>query len=36
MLSKGYSLDEILLDQSRELTRKYVSPEQIRIHAHLH
>ncbi|AHH14777.1 DUF1357 family protein, partial [Borrelia hermsii] len=30
LLSKGYSLDEILLAQSRELIRKYVSPEQIK------
>ncbi|WEG86228.1 DUF1357 family protein [Borrelia miyamotoi] len=30
LLAKGYSLDEILLAQSRELIRKYVSPEQIR------
>lgn len=31
MLSKGYSLDEILLAQSLELIRKYVLPEQIKV-----
>ncbi|AHH10052.1 Hypothetical protein BPA_0031900, partial (plasmid) [Borrelia parkeri SLO] len=30
LLSKGYSLDEILLAQSRELVRKYVLPEEIK------
>ncbi|WP_024655783.1 DUF1357 family protein [Borrelia hispanica] len=30
LLSKGYSLDEILLAQRRELVRKYVNPDQIR------
>ncbi|WAZ85705.1 DUF1357 family protein (plasmid) [Borrelia miyamotoi] len=31
LLSKGYSLDEILLAQSLELIRKYVLPEQIKV-----
>ncbi|WP_434757572.1 DUF1357 family protein (plasmid) [Borrelia puertoricensis] len=30
LLSQGYSIDEILLAQSRELVRKYVLPEEIK------